>query len=58
MSPSKDEPSIEDLIGNYGVTAYNRRLADKILNAFNQAVAVGRADVAERLQTALEMCID
>ena len=50
--------SIDELVKNHGLTSYNRRLADKILNAFNQAIAVGRSDVAEQLEAALEICID
>ena len=33
-------------------------MADKVLNAFNQAIAVGRSDVAEKLEIALKLCID
>ncbi len=58
MSEFDDEAKIDDLIKDYGLTSYNRRLADKILNAFNQAMSVGRTDVAEALQTALRVCVD
>ncbi len=50
--------TIDELVKGYGLTSYNRRLADKILNAFNQAIAVGRSDVAEQLETALKVCVD
>ena len=37
-----------------GEPEYNRRLADKILAAFNHAYAVGAVDVAESLRRILE----
>lgn len=58
MSRPEDELSIEDVVQDQGLTSYNRRLADKILNAFNQATAVGRLDVAEQLEAALKLCVD
>lgn len=58
MSRPEDEITIEEVIQDRGLTTYNRRLADKILNAFNQATAVGRLDVAEQLEVALKLCVD
>ena len=58
MREEPERPRIEDLIADHGLTSYNRRLADKILNAFNQATSVGRTDVAEILGHALRACID
>lgn len=58
MSRPEDELNLEDVIQDQGLTSYNRRLADKILNAFNQATAVGRLDVAEQLESALKLCVD
>ncbi len=58
MREEPERPGIEDLIADHGLTSYNRRLADKILNAFNQATSVGRTDVAELLGRALRVCID
>jgi len=58
MAGPGKEPKIEDLVHDLGLTSYNRRLADKILNAFNQATAVGRNDVAEKLEQALRVCLD
>lgn len=47
----------EELVNDYGLTPYNRRLADKILNAYNQAVALDQEDVAGLLIQALEASI-
>ncbi len=58
MAESVDGKTIDGLVEDYGLTSYNRRLADKILNAFNQAMAVGRSDVAEKLEVALRTCVD
>lgn len=58
MSEPDDELKIDDIIQDHGLTSYNRRLGDKILNAFNQATAVGRLDVAEQLERALRLCVD
>ena len=58
MATSEDQIHLEELIQDQGLTSYNRRLADKILNAFNQAMSVGRSDVAEKLEDALRSCID
>jgi hypothetical protein len=58
MAGPEQELKIEDLVHDLGLTSYNRRLADKILNAFNQATAIGRSDVAERLEQALRLCLD
>lgn len=43
-----------NLVGDLGVPAYNRRLSDKILGAFNHAYAVGDVETAERLRAILE----
>lgn len=40
-----------------GLPPYQRRLADRIVSAFNHAVAQGRGDVAEPLRQALELCV-
>jgi hypothetical protein len=58
MAERDEGYSIDELVENYGLTSYNRRLADKILNAFNQAMAVGRSDVGEQLEAALRVCVD
>ena len=58
MREEPESPGIEDLIADHGLTSYNRRLADKILNALNQATSVGRTDVAEILDKALRLCVD
>lgn len=58
MAGPEQELKIEELVKDLGLTTYNRRLADKILNAFNQATAVGRNDVAEKLEQALRLCLD
>lgn len=47
----------EELVNDYGLTPYNRRLADKILNAYNQAVALDQQDVAGLLLQALQASI-
>jgi hypothetical protein len=47
----------EELVNDYGLTPYNRRLADKILNAYNQAVALGQEDVAGLLIQSLQASI-
>jgi hypothetical protein len=47
----------DELVDDYGLTPYNRRLADKILNAYNQAAALDRHDLAEMLLQALKACI-
>ena len=53
----KPEKSWEDLVNDYGLTPYNRRLADKILNAYNQAIALGHDDVSDLLIRALNAAI-
>lgn len=58
MPGPEAERKIDDIVRDLGLTSYNRRLADKILNAFNQATAVGRNDVAEALEHALRLCVD
>ncbi len=58
MREEPEQRSIDDLVADHGLTSYNRRLADKVLNAFNQAISVGRTDVAEHLQQALRVCVD
>jgi hypothetical protein len=55
--PEKDA-TIDELVHDLGLTSYYRRLADKILNAYNQAIAVDRGDVAEQLKLALRLCLD
>ena len=58
MREEPEQWSIDDLVADHGLTSYNRRLADKVLNALNQAISVGRTDVAEHLQQALRVCVD
>jgi hypothetical protein len=56
-TPAKAEKNWEDLVNDYGLTPYNRRLADKILNAYNQAIALDHGDVADLLIQALKASI-
>lgn len=42
-------------LGDVGVPAFDRRLTDKILAAFNHAYAVGDIEVARRLRAVLAM---
>lgn len=56
--PKGAEPRWEELVNDYGLTPYNRRLADKILNAYNQAIALERSVVADLLLKALQATID
>ena len=42
------------LVANCGETPYSRRLADKLLAAFNFAYAVGETDIADALRTLLK----
>lgn len=58
MTAERDEGDAERLLQDYGLTDYNRRLADKILNAFAQACALDRDDVAEALMAALRTCVE
>lgn len=44
----------EVLIHDLGEPPYDRRLTDKILAAFNHALALGYPEIAERLYVALE----
>ena len=57
MREEPDATTIDELIADHGLTSYNRRLADKIFNGFNQATAIGRTDVAEILEKVLRLCI-
>lgn len=43
------------LIADLGDPPYDRRLTDKILAAFNHALALGYPEIAERLYVALEI---
>ncbi len=42
------------LMANCGETPYSRRLADKLLAAFNFAYAVGETDIAESVRALLQ----
>ncbi len=55
--PKGAEPRWEELVNDYGLTPYNRRLADKILNAYNQAIALERSQVSDLLLQALHATI-
>ena len=44
--------------GDVGIPAFDRRLTDKILAAFNHAYAVGDLDVARRLHAVLALAED
>lgn len=57
-TPKGAEPRWEELVNDYGLTPYNRRLADKILNAYNQAIALERDEVSDLLMRALQATID
>ena len=48
------EKSEDVLIADVGEPPYDRRLTDKILAAFNHALALGYPEIAERLYVALE----
>jgi len=48
------EKSDDGLIRDLGEPPYDRRLTDKILAAFNHALALGYPEIAERLYVALE----
>lgn len=56
-TPKMADKNWEELVNDYGLTPYNRRLADKILNAYNQAIALGQEDVAGLLVQALQASI-
>ena len=51
-------PGGEDLVQDYGALNYSRRLSDKILSAYNHAVAQGHTAIAEQLHAALAACIE
>lgn len=51
------EADPEALMADYGKPDYTRRLADKIVFAFNHAAALNREDVAELLEQALAKCV-
>ncbi|MEQ9640855.1 MAG: hypothetical protein RIM84_12605 [Alphaproteobacteria bacterium] len=55
--PKDAEPRWEELVNDFGLTPYNRRLADKILNAYNQSIALERSQVSELLLQALHATI-
>lgn len=57
MTSEKPEPAVQKIVSDLGTTDYNRRLSDKVLNAFNHACAAGRQDVAEHLERALNICV-
>lgn len=60
MSDSRDQAAATDaeaMVKDYGAPDYTRRLADKIVFAFNHAAALNRDDVAELLEQALAKCI-
>ncbi|MGB8274975.1 MAG: hypothetical protein WCF16_06855 [Alphaproteobacteria bacterium] len=55
MGPKRgDQTFVETVQRHVGVPEYNRRLADKILTAFNHAYATGEIDIAQDLHAALE----
>lgn len=45
-------------LGEVGIPAFDRRLTDKILAAFNHAFAVGELEVAEQLHQVLAIADD
>jgi hypothetical protein len=55
MSIEDQERSDELLIADIGQPPYERRLTDKILIAFNHALALGYVEIAERLHLTLEI---
>ena len=51
--PNESLLNTAELAVEVGVPEYNRRLTDKILDAFTHAYSIGETDVAERLRAIL-----
>ena len=53
LEQSAEDALMEAAEQNFGAPAYDRRLSDKVLAAFNHAYAVGEREIAQRLRTIL-----
>ena len=51
--PNESILNVRQLAAEAGVPEYNRRLTDKILDAFTHAYSIGETDVAQRLRAIL-----